>query len=363
MKRRIDAGPSPTPAARRPLPLAFRRAAPWLLVAAAALALPGTAAAATAVDTQVFTLRGALQQRPGFWGGPQTTAAGETVTVFASAAYPQDPARTLGWAEYLGGLVHGAELASVELYVAPLADVQRVCGSGALACYSAQDGIMFAPGDPPTPETSAEAIVAHEYGHHIAANRDNAPWPAIDWGTKRWATYLDVCGRTYTGVFHPGNERGYYRRNPGEGFAEAYRVLNEQRLGATPLGWTLVDQLLYPDDQALALLAQDVEQPWTVPTTSTVTGRVTAKTPRTTRIATPLDGTVRVTLRVPARSRLTLQLVDPETGSVLADGARGTGATPSSVTVQAAACGQRELVARVRAVKGGGAFRLAVTRP
>jgi hypothetical protein len=363
MKRRIDAEPSPTPAARRALPLSIRRAAPWLVAVAAALALPGAAAATAVTDAQVFSLRGALQL-PGYWGGPQTTATGETVTVFASDTYPQDPARTLGWAEYLARLLHGAELATVELYVAPLAEVQRVCGSGALACYSAEDGIMFAPGDAPTPETSAEAIVAHEYGHHVAANRDNAPWPAIDWGTKRWATHLDVCARTYTGVFHPGNERGYYRQNPGEGFAEAYRVLNERRLGAAPLGWTLVDQLLYPDDQALALLAQDVEQPWTAPTTATLTGRVTAKAPRSAKtIATPLDGTVRVTMRVPPRSRLTVQLADPVTGSVLADAARGTGATASSVTVQATACGRRSLLARVQAVKGGGAFRLTVVRP
>ena len=199
--------------------------------------------------------------------------------------------------------------------MSPLDEVQRVCGNEALACYSAQQGAIFAPGDAPDPETSAEAIVAHEYGHHVAANRDNAPWAAVDWGTKRWATYINVCARPAQGVLYPGNESGYYRQNPGEGFAEVYRVLNEQRLGLAPTAWSVVDQLLYPDAQALALVQQDVEQPWTTPTTATLSGRVTTKAPRSTKtISTPLDGTVRVSLRPPANCRLTLGLVDPPPG-------------------------------------------------
>ena len=378
MTRRTDGNPSPASAARRALPLPARRAAACLSTLVAALALPGTAAAAGGAlpwpsdgagarageirDAEVFTLRGALQQdRPGFWGGAQTTSTGETVVVYASNTYPQDPARTLAWAEYLVTLEHGAEVASLQLYVAPLAEVQGVCGSRALACYSPREDTIYAPGEAPDPETSAEAIVAHEYGHHIAANRSNAPWPAVDWGTKRWATYLSVCSRALEGELFPGDERGNYQLNPGEGFAEAYRALNEQRLGATPTIWSIVDRLFQPDSQALALVLQDVTQPWTEATRVTVTGRVTAKAPRSTRtFPTPLDGTVRVTLRVPAKSRLTLQLVDPQTGTVLA---RTAASAPYASTVQTTACGRRTLIARVTATKGTGVYRLSVARP
>jgi hypothetical protein len=377
MARRTYGKPSRTAAARRTLPpLPVRRTAVFLAAVVATMLVPATASAATRSlplpsfsklstagtirDADVFSLRGAVQQLPGFWGGVQTTSAGEMVSVFASDTYTQDPARTLAWAEYLTKLDHAAEIGTLQLYVAPLDEVQRVCGNQALACYSAQQGMILAPGDAPDPETSAEAIVAHEYGHHVAANRDNAPWEAVDWGTKRWATYMNVCSRTRQGVFYPGNESGYYKRNPGEGFAESYRVLNEQRLGMTPTAWGVVDQLLYPDAQALALVQQDVEQPWTTPTTSTITGRVTAKAPRSTRtIAIPLDGTVRVSLRPPANSRMTLGLAD-SAGRVLA---ATTKSAPYTANVSTTACGQRSLVARVTAVKGAGAYRLTVTRP
>jgi hypothetical protein len=329
-----------------------------------ALPLPGVSKLSTAGtirDTDVFSLRGAAAGLPGYWGGVQTTTAGETVAVYASNTYAQDPARTLAWAEFLTKLDHGSELARLQLYVAPLNEVQRVCGAEALACYSSQQNVIFAPGDAPDPETSAEAIVAHEYGHHVAANRDNAPWTAVDWGTKRWATYVGVCSKTRQGLLYPGNESGYYRQNPGEGFAESYRVLNEQRLGMTPMGWDVVDQSMYPDAQALAFVQQDVEQPWTAPTTSTITGRVTATAPRSTKtIATPLDGTVRVSLRPPANSRLTLGLVDAATGKVVA---ATTKSAPYTATLTTTSCGQRSYVARVTAVKGSGTYRLTVSRP
>lgn len=378
MARRTHENPSPNAAARRVPPLPTRRTAILFAAVVAAMLVPATASAGTRAlpwpsvskltragdpirDADVFSLRGTAQAVPGYWGGVQTTSAGEMVSVYASNTYTQDPARTLAWAEFLTTLDHGSELAKLQLYVAPLDEVQRVCGEEALACYSAQQSTIFAPGDAPDPETSAEAIVAHEYGHHLAANRDNAPWTAVDWGTKRWATYLNVCSETRTGLLYPGNESGYYKRNPGEGFAEVYRVLNEQRLGIPSLGWNVVDQLFSPDAQALALVQQDVEQPWTGLTATTVTGRVTPKAPRSTRtISTPLDGTVRLTLRPPANSRLTLGLVDPASGKVLA---ATTKSAPFTATVSTTACGQRSLVARVTAVKGAGTYRLTVSRP
>jgi hypothetical protein len=87
---------------------------------------------------------------------------------------------------------------------------------------------------------------------------------------------------------------------------------------------------------------------------------VTANAPRSTKtIAIPLDGTVRISLRPPANSRMTLGLADAA-GHVIA---ATTKSAPSTATVSTTACGQRSLVARVTAVKGAGSFRLTVTRP
>jgi hypothetical protein len=63
-----------------------------------------------------------------------------------------------------------------------------------------------------------EQALAHEYGHHIARHRLNTPWPAIDWGPKRWASYENVCQNVKSGSMFPGNEtEPQYKLNPGEG--------------------------------------------------------------------------------------------------------------------------------------------------
>ena len=40
--------------------------------------------------------------------------------------------------------------------------------------------------------TTAASVLTHEYGHHIADSRQNPPWPSVNWGTKRWASYENV---------------------------------------------------------------------------------------------------------------------------------------------------------------------------
>src|SRR5205807_1318934 len=115
-----------------------------------------------------------------YWGGQYTTATGELVTVYVSDSYPQDPAIAQRWADFLDSLVHGSELSKVTAYLAPLAEVQSYCGAEALACYSPRDSLLVAPGDAPTSDVSAEAVVTHEYGHHVASHRSNAPWDDVD---------------------------------------------------------------------------------------------------------------------------------------------------------------------------------------
>ena len=304
----------------------------------------------------------AAPSRAAYWGGPTLASTGETVTIYVSDAYPQDPATAQRWADYFAGLAHGPELSRLTAYLAPLTQVQSVCGDDALACYSPGSESLVAPGDDPASDTSAEAIVTHEYGHHVAENRSNAPWVAEDSGTKRWATYEQVCANTRAGRLFPGAETvPRYQLNPGEGFAEAYRVLNERLAGRPETPWNIVSSTLYPDSTALAALQQDVTTPWTGPTAIRLSGALGAKTrSRTATVATPLDGTLRLTVQAPARSRFALSAISPS-GRRLA--AVTTTASARTRAVTATVCGSRSVAVRVSRVSGSGTYRLTVSRP
>src|SRR5437867_3296606 len=126
-------------------------------------------------------------------GGVYTAATGDQVKVFVSDAYPVDESLNQHWADFIAGLVHGNEIAKVTVYVAPFSEVQSVCQSTeADGCYFLRDQQIVVPGEPPADGVPVEEIVAHEYGHQIAMNRSNWPWAAVDWGTKRWASYENV---------------------------------------------------------------------------------------------------------------------------------------------------------------------------
>jgi hypothetical protein len=293
-----------------------------------------------------------------YWGGTYRTTSGESVTIYASNAYPMDPAIGQRWADFLATLVHGSELSSIRVFLATTSEIARICGQDALACYSAQDSSLVAPGEDPTGDISAEAVTTHEYGHHVAANRSNAPWVALDHGTKRWASSMQVCARTRIGQLFPGAEDPVnYVLNPGEGFAESYRVLNERRAGIPEIPWQVVSDTLYPSDTALAALEQDVTTPWQGSTTATRTASLTRTTrTRTYGIATQLDGTLKVTLRPSAGVRLALDVYASSTRLVHA---AGPGTLSRSTTI----CGQRSLRIRVSAVSGSGSFRLTTAKP
>jgi hypothetical protein len=296
-----------------------------------------------------------------YWGGRYNTATGEAVTVYVSDSYPQDPAIPQRWADFLDSLVHGPELAQVTAYLAPLDEVQLVCGADALACYSPTESLLVAPGEAPAADISAEAVVTHEYGHHVAAHRLNPPWPAVDYGTKRWASYDEVCRRTRTGELHPGAETiPNYELNPGEAFAESYRVLNQHKAGVAETPWDIVDQRLYPTADALTLLEQDVTAPWTKPTQTAYRGSLRGGArSRTYSIATGLDGSLRVGLRAAAGVRLGLR-VSVASGATVAN---RTVAAGRSGAVGATICGQRSYRVRVSRLRGAGAFTLSVTKP
>jgi hypothetical protein len=295
------------------------------------------------------------------WGGTFTTPAGEPVKIRVSDSYPQDPARAQRWADFLGSLVHGSEISTVDVFLAPLDEVQRVCGFDALACYSPSTKMLVTPGDDPDVDVTAEAVVTHEYGHHVAGSRSDAPWAAIAYGTKRWASYEQVCANTVAGKYFPGAEDALrYRLNPGEAFAESYRVLNQQRTGVPETPWNIVTRDLYPDETALSLIQQDVLDPWKANSTSMITaGLKRSARVKTFTVPTTLDGNVRVTVRGAKNARVRVDLLSSSgkrTGTVTVAGG-------STRSVGDTICGSRNVKIRVTATRGAGNIRLTVSKP
>jgi hypothetical protein len=295
-----------------------------------------------------------------WWGGLYAARTGEAVTVYVSTSYPADDTVARQWADFFASLLHGPELTAVTAYVAPPGEIADLCGGAeALGCYRNQRLVTI--GDS-TAGVSPTAVAAHEFGHHVAHNRVNPPWRALDWGPKRWASHVGVCARTKAGAFFPANERRFYAQNPGEGFAEAYRLLNESRAGATTFSWPLVDQSFYPDAGAFGAIEDDVLRPWSAPTVSTLPGRFRARGPRVWRrtIPTPLDGDLSVALTLPPAATYELDLLAADGRVVLG---RGLWSGAGRKSVRLTVCGHRSVTLRVTRRGAPGAFRAEVSRP
>jgi hypothetical protein len=293
-------------------------------------------------------------------GGPITAADGETLTVFVSDTYAGDPSVAQKWADFFTGLVHGSELSQLQVYVATPAEVTSTCGNtDALGCYG--DDRMIVPGEVDDGVDPTQ-VATHEYGHHVAYHRVNPPWDAIDWGTKRWASYLDVCNRAATNSFFPGDEGLHYRQNPGEGFAEAYRALNNSKHGATTFDWPIVDTIFYPDTTALQAIEQDVLQPWTAPTLKIVHGRFTKQGRRrfTLTLTTPLDGSLALDLKLPKGGLYSLDLLAADGNTKLAS---GLWSATNEKTLSFTICGQRTLRIAVTRLGAPGRFLLTISHP
>jgi hypothetical protein len=303
-----------------------------LAVAVVALALPASALA---------------------WGSsyPTGDSYGTYVQIQVSDAYPVDQALPQDWATYLGTLVHGPELARLTLDLIPLSAVQSVCGGQALACYNPLRQEIFASPEDQLDAPPAKEIVTHEYGHHLANNSNDAPWQALDYGTKRWSSYENICAKAAAGAASPGDEGSHYDQNSGEAFAETYRVLNLQKQGQTNIGWDIVNRSFFPDATALTLLEQDIASPWVAPTVSNLHGSFGAGVVRTFKVQTQLDGAFSAHLVSPTKAKMQLALYN---GSTLVQ--RGA-------NIRYELCGQRTLTLKVRRLSGRGSFTVTVSKP
>jgi hypothetical protein len=293
-------------------------------------------------------------------GGPITTSTGETVEVRVSDALPLETSTPEGWAEFLTGLTHGAEISRLSTYIGTLDEIQEICGRRALGCYGRNE--MVALGEPALADASPEEIVRHEYGHHIAFHRLNAPWIAVDWGPKRWASAADVCARVARKEAYPGDEGSNYARNPGEAWAEVYRLMDERKAGIATASWQIVEQSFYPSEQALQAAELDVVQPWTKQRTINVTRVFGRRTPKVWWIplSTPLDGDLRVSATMPRGGTADVALVAANRSTVLR---RANWVSQRVRRLEGSICGRRSSFVRVTQRGALGRVRVSVAAP
>jgi hypothetical protein len=233
---------------------------------------------------------------------------GTMIPITVSSELGGDASPAQSYATFLGTLPHGAELAKLRVRIVPAKEVPSDCGApgqDVLACYIAGARRMIVPGDQHSSSdgVTTSFVIAHEYGHHVAAYRSNAPFSALDFGPKRWSSYERVCSRTLRGKLYPGDEGDHYAANPGEGWAEtfAHLVYPKVRWFYTPL--------LKPDAAALAAALQDVLDPWTGPVTKRFHGTIASGTAkRSFRLKVALDGALSVKLSGPKGAQYDLRL-------------------------------------------------------
>ena len=332
------------------------------LTAAAARNAESRPLLARVTDADLGTLRPARLARAvgTSRGGPITTSTGETVDVRVSDALPLETSTPEGWAEFLTGLTHGTEITRLSAYIGTVAEIQDICGRQALGCYGRNE--MVAIGEPALQDASPEEIVRHEYGHHIAFHRLNSPWIAVDWGPKRWASAANVCARASREEAFPGDQGPNYSRNPGEAWAETYRLMDERKDGITTASWQIVDRSFFPSEAALQAAELDVVQPWTKPRATSFTRVFGKRTPKVwwIRLSTPLDGELRVNATMPRGGTTEVALVGSNRSTVLR---RAGWVSQRARRLEGSVCGQRSLFVRVTQAGVLGRVRVSVVTP
>jgi hypothetical protein len=301
-----------------------------------------------------------LARAPISWrGGPVTASTGETVDVRVSEALPVETATPEAWAEFFVSLAHGPELSRLTAYIATFEEVQSICGSSALGCYSADE--LIAPGEALIDGTTPEEVLRHEYGHHVAFNRVNPPWVAVDWGPKQWASAADVCARVTRREAYPGDEGSNYALNPGEAWAETYRLMDERRAGITTATWPIIAPSFYPGEAALQAAELDVLEPWSG-THTTVFARTFERKTKVwwVPLKTPLDGEYRISVTLPKGAEHDVALVGADRRRVLK---RAQWVSQRVKRMSGTICGQRALFVRVTKVGAPGLVRVSVATP
>jgi hypothetical protein len=288
-------------------------------------------------------------------------AGGGTVGVQVDPAYAGGGAlqRVL---TTLGELPHGAEMNRLSVHIADLGNLYRLCGQGATACYYPATQTMVVSGDPINQNNGMPQgmVIAHEYGHHIEANRSLPGWNASNLGGRHWATYEHVCEGVSAGRLFPGDQGQHYWDNPGEAFAQAYATMLYPDV--VPWWWSFAE----PDQAAFAAIRDDLGDPARGTTTRWVR-RLAPGSPQAARtVTTTVDGPINVKLRQPRTARFVVKLRGPD-GQVLSKGrpvGSSGGASRAPVTqLSYSSCGTRTLTLEVRRRDGRGKFKASISRP
>ena len=276
---------------------------------------------------------------------------GHSISIEVSRSYSNRMQVARRLATFLGTLLHGDEMGQLSATVATPAEIRHLCGSGALACYSPTAEQMVVSGEEASPgEPPRELVIAHEYGHHVATNRSNRPWSALDRGTKRWATHEGICRGIERRTIRPSR----YFENPGEAFAEAFAFYHYPAV----IRWQW--EIARPDAGALDAILADVSFPWTRRTSVAWSGELDRRGPRDVmRVETPLDGRIKLRLDGPRGADFDLALLAARRGRVL-DRASGPG--PDHI-LRHTVCGRRAVRVAVVRDRGHGTFDVTVARP
>jgi hypothetical protein len=337
------------------------------LVALAALAVaPASATAAPTFRDRVFIGPVAhASQLKARAARAFRTPDGVAIEVQVSTAVPDPDVVAQGIVDFLGRRVHGQELSQLRVFVGVPAEISNACGGGSevLACYSSGERRMYVPDRDPGRTRSdgftRDYALTHEFGHHIASFRSNAPFPALNYGAKYWSSYEYVCGGALAGAYFPGNQGDHYLDDPGEAFADTYAHLPENGFESVP--WQFNEDLR-PDPGAFAAIRRDVLDPWRAPKRRVVTGSLNAvRRSRVTAVRLGLDGTLDLRLRGPSRANYDLALYD---GSRLVSRTRAAGSRDHLRTTLCRDGSPVETV-RIRVIRrsGAGVYSLTALYP
>ena len=301
----------------------------------------------------------ASSQRYSIGDGSDSTVAVAVTAACAASCEVTDPQRV---ASLIGTLDHGFEVDLLTVQLDTEFQLGFDCGVGAEACYFIGEnkivigGYEVMDGDGAT----FDFVLAHEYGHHVAAHRDMpAPFSeAVDWGTARWASLENVCQGKRGGRLFPGDEGGNYFENPGEAFAESFAHNRFPELG---IRWRYAGSLK-PTPASLRAVREDTLSPWRGRTRFVLSGRVPARGEGAAveSLRTPLDGTV--SLRPVSLRRHGYELaLRSRAGRLLRSSRQGL---DPQRQLDFTVCGQSRLRLVITSIRPHpGPFRLLIQRP
>lgn len=287
-----------------------------------------------------------------------TLADGSTVHIQLDSAYAGSP--IVGrLTSALNALPHVPEMNKLGVVLVDLDGLLQIC-HGSSSCYFPGQNRMVVPVDPDSINMPMpfEMTVAHEYGHHIEANRNSNGWYATHYGARNWASYERVCEGARAGRMFPGNQGSRYWENPAEAFAQAYAFMVYP--AEVPWWWTIAA----PSEGAYAAIRADIADTPDASTRGWAARLNRGKRRTVTTLATPLDGEIEIRLKQPRGSRFKLLLLSAD-GKVLRRGRhyralnrRGRATALLSYEI----CGTRSVRVEVRRIAGKGKFTAKIAR-